>query len=77
MSGTWTTFNAPSGDHFGDFKGFVVETARDGHLAVRSKERRVERIAHEAWVTRSVVYVRLLAGDSVDSIAVSGQVEPH
>ena len=62
-------------DHFGDFTGFVVETERDGHVVVHSDERRVERLAHEAWVTRAVVRVRLLRGDRVETLSVSGQVD--
>jgi hypothetical protein len=62
-------------DHFGDFTGFVVETARDRHVVVYSAERRVERLAHEAWVARAFVRVRLLVGDRVDSLALAGQVD--
>jgi hypothetical protein len=62
-------------DHFGDFTGFVIETEHDAHVVVHSGERRVEHLAHEAWVGRAVVRVRLLAGDRVDSLAVAGQVD--
>lgn len=62
-------------DHFGDFTGFVVETAHEAHVVVWSDERRVERLAREAWVTRAIVRVRLLADDHVDTLSISGQVD--
>lgn len=62
-------------DHFGDFIGFVVETARDVNYVVWSRERRIERLAHQAWVTRATVRVRLLVGDRVDTLSISGQLD--
>ena len=62
-------------DHFGDFTGFVVETAHDVNVVVWSHERPVERLARQAWVARAIVRVRLLAGDRVDTLSVSGQVD--
>lgn len=62
-------------DHFGDFTGFVIESAQDGRTVVRSAERRVERLARQAWETRAVVRVRLLAHDRVDTLSVSGRVD--
>jgi hypothetical protein len=62
-------------DHFGDFTGFVVETAHDVNVVVWSHERPVERLARQAWMARAIVRVRLLAGDRVDTLSVSGQVD--
>jgi hypothetical protein len=62
-------------DHFGDFSGFVVETAHDAHVVVQSSEERVERLARQAWESRAVVRVWLLAGDRVDRLSLSGQVD--
>lgn len=62
-------------DHFGDFTGFVVETAHDGHVPVWSTERRVERLAHQAWVSRAVVRVWLLEHHRVDTLSLSGHVD--
>jgi hypothetical protein len=62
-------------DHFGDFTGFVVETGHDRHVAVHSCERRVERLAREAWQDRAVVRVWLLAGERVEGLSLSGQVD--
>jgi hypothetical protein len=62
-------------DHFGDFFGFVVETAHDGRVVVLSDERRVEALAQRAWVTRAVVRVRLLTGHRIDTLAIAGQVD--
>jgi hypothetical protein len=60
-------------DHFGDFTGFLVETAHDAHVVVHSAERRVEHLARQAWETRAVVRVWLLADGAVDKLSVSGQ----
>jgi hypothetical protein len=62
-------------DHFGDFSGFVVETEHERHIVVNSTERRVERLAREAWATRAVVRVHLLRGNRVLTIALSGAVD--
>ena len=62
-------------DHFGDFCGFVLETEHDRHVVVHSKERRVERLAREAWATRAVVRVHLVRGDRVSTIALSGAAD--
>ena len=62
-------------DHFGDFTGFVVETEHDQHVAVHSTERRVERLAREAWATRAVVRVGLQRDDRVSTMALSGAVD--
>jgi hypothetical protein len=62
-------------DHFGDFTGFVLETSHDGHVVVRSDERRVERLARQAWVSRAVVRVRLLTRNRVDTFSVAGEVD--
>ena len=62
-------------DHFGDFSGFVVETEHNRHVVVHSTERRVERLANEAWATRAVVRVHLLPGARVLTIALSGAVD--
>jgi hypothetical protein len=62
-------------DHFGDFCGFVLETEHDSHVVVHSKERRVERLAREAWATRAVVRVHLVHGDRVSTIALSGAID--
>jgi len=62
-------------DHFGDFTGFVLETRAGHHVVVRSEERRIERLAREAWVTRAVVRVGLLKGDCVATLALAGQME--
>ena len=62
-------------DHFGDFTGFVVETGHDGHVGVLSTEARIESLAQQAFVTRVVVRVHLLAGGRVASVAISGVVD--
>jgi hypothetical protein len=62
-------------DHFGDFCGFVLETEHDRHVVVHSEERRVERLAREAWAIRAVVRVHLVRGDRVSTIALSGAAD--
>ena len=62
-------------DHFGDFSGFVVETADNNHLIVVSEERRIEGLAREAWALRAAVRVRLLRDHRVGTLTISGQVD--
>ena len=62
-------------DHFGDFSGFVIETVDDDHVVVLSTERRIERLAREAWAARAIVRVRLLRDRRVGSLAIAGQVD--
>ena len=62
-------------DHFGDFSGFVIETADDNHLIVVSDERRIEGLAREAWAVRATVRVRLLRDHRVGTLTIAGQVD--
>jgi hypothetical protein len=59
-------------DHFGDFTGFVIETAHDAHVLVRSREERVERLARDAWTSRAVVRAWLLPDDRLEALSISG-----
>jgi hypothetical protein len=59
-------------DNFGDFTGFVVETAHDRHVLVRSRETRIEELARRGWVTRATVRVRLLDDGGIDSLSLGG-----
>jgi hypothetical protein len=62
-------------DHFGDFSGFVVETADDSHLVVVSDERRIEGLAREAWAMRATVHVRLLHDHRVGTLTIAGRID--
>ena len=62
-------------DHFGDFSGFVIETADDDHVVVLSTERRIERLAREAFAARAIIRVHLLRDHRVGTLAIAGQVD--
>jgi hypothetical protein len=62
-------------DHFGDFSGFVIETADDDHVIVMSDERRIEALARDAWAARAIVRVHLLRDHRVGTLAIAGQVD--
>jgi hypothetical protein len=62
-------------DHFGDFSGFVIETADDEHVMVVSDERRVECLAREAWAARAIVRAHLLRDHRLGTLTIAGQVD--
>lgn len=59
-------------DHFGDFVGFDVEDARDGHVVLDSREQQVEALARRAWRQRLRVRATRLPDGGLAELAVAG-----
>lgn len=59
-------------DHFGDFEGFVVEDAHNGHVVLASSEQRVEALARRAWRQRLQVRARRLPDGGLASLSLAG-----
>ena len=57
-------------DHFGDFEGFILETANCENHRFCSREAKVEAIVSEMWRDRSIVTVILKGKDSCCLLAI-------